>query len=71
MVGVTVGLIAADLLAGAEHSVIKRSLVVDAQSGFVDLIVKDLAGIPQSNLDALAAAPRVRVIPRPPASRTD
>lgn len=70
--GVTVVLVAADrLAAGAGHSLDQPlALVIDAQSGFVNFD-QDLAGIPQSNLYALAAAPRVRVIPRPPASRTD
>ena len=54
--GVTVGLVAADLLAAGAGHIFDQvvTLIVDVQGGFVDFDGDDLTGIAQSDLDALA-----------------
>ena len=54
--GVTVGLVAADLLAAGAGNIFDQvvALVVDAQGGLVDFDGDDLTGIAQSDLHPLA-----------------
>ncbi len=54
--GVTVCLVAVDLFAAGAGNVLDQmvALIIDAQSGLVDVDGDDLAGIAQPDLDALA-----------------